>query len=434
MSIILRIDDCGWVPPHKTPDYGLGYFRDYRAALGLQGMPVYYGFIPTTLRDEEINELRLLLTGDERVAIHGHDHADGAEVTAEQMAYDLGRFESHGFRNINSYIPPFNKYRYSTQVAWLAAVRAGFGCGENAYFFGGIESHGHHDLGDVPTDSLAGEVHLPAEALLYGRVEKLLDPVFRYLESPLPVVLTLHATWDHMRFGDLNRLGSIIKKWLVPVEHTSPWLSSVRSCEASSQGAHQLAYDHSTGRLHRERPERRWIGRKTLDFGCRHSRLTKMLGLLGAAAECCDRDADAVRMQNEMLERAGRCWQWDGVAKPTTASECYDLITANWSIQHNYPDDIRAISKNLGGLLCAGGQLRVVSSFTGGTSFYQANRADPQWVLNCDDVKRMIVEPSGLRLVGDFKHFYYEHGVDGYRPSEPAIANAIAYILVKDAD
>src|SRR5262249_19609361 len=146
-------------------DTGLEYFRGWRDAFGIAGLPVVYGFIPATLNDRELIWLRENLSGGEELAVHGWDHARGTSVTAEQMQTARRLFGAAGL--CRSYIPPFNAYSEWTVRDWADACPDG-------YFFGGFPG----DLQSVnygPLPAACGHVlHLPACQLLYERAGQLL--------------------------------------------------------------------------------------------------------------------------------------------------------------------------------------------------------------------------------------------------------------------
>lgn len=231
---ILRIDDCGWRPGDKADDRGLEYFRQYRAAAGLEGLPVYYGFIPTTIGLRELDWLIGNLSGGECVSVHGYDHADGAVVNECQMKRAL-RFVSQAAKNsgrlLPSYIPPFNRYDASTIEAWQKAAKllGHSGC----VFFGGFPDDTQSvNYGRYPALVNNRVLHIPACRDLYGRASELLPRLDVHIleQGPHdpPEAVTLHATWDHTRLKEVGELVARLKPHLVGAEAAFEWLEGRR--------------------------------------------------------------------------------------------------------------------------------------------------------------------------------------------------------------
>jgi hypothetical protein len=221
-KIILRVDDCGWVPPEKSDDRDLVYFRKWRDAFGIAGLPVYYGFIPTTLGLRELHWLYMNLEGGEEISVHGWDHERG-RVLAEHMqtAADLFRAAELNDPFWPAYIPPFNAYDADTMRDWNNAVTYRYPTAP--VFFGGFPDDGQSlDFGPEPC-MVDGVLHIPAYRPLYGRVEELIPELPKHLGYEYPIVLTLHATWDVNRLDQLRTLRDMIAPHLVPVSEAMDW-------------------------------------------------------------------------------------------------------------------------------------------------------------------------------------------------------------------
>ncbi len=221
-KIILRVDDCGWVPPDKTDDRDLTYFRKWREAFGIAGLPVYYGFIPTTLGMRELAWLYDNLTPEEQVSVHGWDHARGP-VDCRRMMFGLELFREAALHDSYwpTYIPPFNAYDRGTIGDWMTATTHQEPA--QPVFFGGFPDDGQSlDFGPEPR-MVDGVLHIPAYRPLYGRVEELIPEFPKHLGFDYPIVLTLHATWDVNRLDQLRTLRDLIAPHLVPVSEAMDW-------------------------------------------------------------------------------------------------------------------------------------------------------------------------------------------------------------------
>jgi hypothetical protein len=225
-KIILRVDDCGWVPPEKSDDRDLVYFRKWREAFGIAGLPVYYGFIPTTLGLRELRWLYENLPPAEQVSVHGWDHERG-RVPGECMSFAAEMFVKAVLMDDywRSYIPPFNAYDCGTIRDWHRAAGATWGEQPlpQPVFFGGFPDDGQSlDFGPEPR-MVDGVLHIPAYRPLYGRVEELIPELPKHLGYDYPIVLTLHATWDVNRLDQLRTLRDLIALHLVPVSEAMDW-------------------------------------------------------------------------------------------------------------------------------------------------------------------------------------------------------------------
>lgn len=226
-KIILRVDDCGWTP-EKADDRGLAYFQEWRNAFGIAGLPVYYGFIPTTLGVRELAWLTESLVGDERVSVHGWDHARG-EVAPVHMvrALDLFRAAMVCEPYWPTYIPPFNAYNQITLAHWRHAgyeTRRGNGTRAQAVFFGGFPDDAQSlNFGPEPAIVCTDLLHIPAFKPLYERAGPILERLPQYLECQYPLVVTLHATWDAQNLAALRPLRDALAPHLVTVEEALKW-------------------------------------------------------------------------------------------------------------------------------------------------------------------------------------------------------------------
>jgi hypothetical protein len=234
-KLILRVDDCGWTPD-KADDRNLEYFLSWRAALALPvDAHVTYGFIPVTLGFRELGRLEDELGPNERLAVHGWDHADGAVVTAKQMRYGLRLLYTLTLDRLvdyaPAYIPPFNRYDHQTIRDWREQTYSSFRGSLNCHsvFFGGFtDSAVGLNLSSDPIMAVPGLLHLPAEKELYGRAAELLDRLPRWLEKDhpdsAPAVVTLHATWDCNDFLSLAELGKLLAPLLVSPDDALQYL------------------------------------------------------------------------------------------------------------------------------------------------------------------------------------------------------------------
>jgi hypothetical protein len=257
MRFVVRVDDCGWTPD-KTPDVGLEYFRRFRRAARIdeRTLPIVWGFIPAmlTVSDlaalaEELRATKADLPTDrtgERLAVHGWDHALGAVVSAERMLVAIRQLSgvesaAHGAtgRRTPIYIAPFNQYGHATIAAWSKAVEEWYGprpTGDTQGPYGGLFLGGF--VGDAQSGQYGPEpivvernvVHVPAAPEWYGRTRSITAPAtsalldlaketeeptisaeafFRHqYQAPpipeMPVVLTLHLTWEEKHLDGLG--------------------------------------------------------------------------------------------------------------------------------------------------------------------------------------------------------------------------------------
>lgn len=221
-KIILRVDDCGW-NPDKGDDRDLAYFREWRDAFGIAGLPVYYGFIPTTLGVRELAWLYDNLTDAEQVAVHGWDHAVGpVDRNRMHLAVDLfreaGLFEPY----YPPYIPPFNRYDAGTLGDWRSAAERYVSM---KVFFGGFPWDGQSlDFGERPTLHYGDTIHLPAFKPLYDRAGPILEQLPNFLNCDYPIVVTLHATWDAKNLAALRPLHDALAPHLVGMAAVHEWL------------------------------------------------------------------------------------------------------------------------------------------------------------------------------------------------------------------
>lgn len=226
-QFILRVDDCGWVPPDKRSDVRLDYFRSWRDAFGIAGLPVYYGFIPKTLGVGEIAWLYGELTEEEQVAVHGWDHERGP-VSRDKMFLGCDILRAAGVVDSFEppYIPPFNAYDEQTLRDWSEAAVSHYGSQTRPIFFGGFPddpqslNHG----GEHPCLVEGQMLHLPAFRPLYGRCDEVLARLDEFLHVEHPLVVTLHVTWDVNHFDSLRPLRDKLAPHLVPASAARDWL------------------------------------------------------------------------------------------------------------------------------------------------------------------------------------------------------------------
>lgn len=222
-KIILRVDDCGWTPD-KADDRGLAYFREWRDAFGIAGLPVYYGFIPATLGMRELEWLSANIDRPEEISVHGWDHAEGPVARKHmRFAVDLfsaGRLFSGDFP---PYIPPFNRYDSDTINEWRWACNPIAG---KSAFFGGFPDDGQSlNYGPRPVAIDGRVMHLPALRPLYDRAGLILERLPEYLHFDYPIVVTLHATWDAKNLAALRPLRDALAPHLVGVQAAFEWLN-----------------------------------------------------------------------------------------------------------------------------------------------------------------------------------------------------------------
>lgn len=418
-QIILRVDDIGRLPsdpPEQGSDQGLAYFFAWRQALGLVGHPITYAAVPTWVDDAGLERLRHELFGGEEIAVHGWDHARGAVVHAGCMADARRRFCGTKCR---SYVPPFNEYDAVTVGDWREAVR---GTMDTPVFFGGFPGE-HHTLGDVP--QLENRViHLPACKPLYGRIPQIREALPAYADCPVPLVATLHVTWDPL--SSLAAFGQELLPSLRTPDAASQWCAKAAITPRSLTAPHYVAcrwiLDHVR------------IGQHVLDVGSRYSTLPSLLALHGCQVACIDRDPEMPHWQEELARERGVPLRAVRVldALQLDAHEEFDVVSCCWSIQHNLKVELQEeiVTRALAALV-PGGRLLVVSSCTPGETFLQENRADPQLVLSWDDHERYLIKLQERHL-GDFGFFHYDHGTANYRWCSRDQANAVCYELIKD--
>lgn len=196
MKFILRIDDVGRQPgdtPEQGTDSSLDYFLRWRKALGLAGLPCYYGVVPTWINLLGREVLLDRLEGKERTAIHGWDHVHNSTIDVARMNLAMreirgGHRSGHRTNLTKAYIPPYNWYSATTMKDWKEAG------GE--YFFGGFDEH-YPGVGPFP--SIQHDLlYLPAYRPLYGHAHEVLAGLSKLPEVSYryPLVITLHVPWD----------------------------------------------------------------------------------------------------------------------------------------------------------------------------------------------------------------------------------------------
>src|SRR3990172_6919823 len=154
--------------------------------------------------------------------------------------------------------------------------------------------------------------------------------------------------------------------------------------------AHFLAYTFCLEICQRFAP----AGGKVLDFGSRYSKMPAILAANGFDVTCYDRDPKVVEWQKDFrvvsaLEQAG----------------IVDAVTACWAVQHNTIEEMPGVLASIRNRLPAGGVVCLVGSWSRGDSYYQAYRADPQWVLGRADYERLV---AGMTVV-EQRWFWYHH-------------------------
>lgn len=417
-KLILRVDDIGWLPPDKTKDVGLRYFQLWREKMGLHGLPVYYGMIPSMIGQPELDWIRANLCGKEELAVHGKTHMKGEKVTAAEMS--VARDVLDSYHRCRSYIAPFNEYDQGDIEAWGSVQKQGF-------FFGGF--HGdNHKQGYLPVykDSC---YHLPAFRPTYDHTEVLLKQLPRWLDLDCPLVVTLHATWGWKALELLPQLADMIRPHLVSVDFVRSWYEAQELNKQQLTAPHYLAYKSVIERLTCPHS----VGSSVIDFGSRYSALPSQLALRGFRVIAVDRDTMLGAYQKEVTARYGVSTVKTVVGETVIGAfgrEQYDYITSCWALQHNPPMVMAGIARAMAKALKVNGKLVVVSSFTPGSTFEQRDRPDPQTVLNWIDHHKYIVGPSGLEVTWR-QPFHYEHGSTIGDYCDQDQANAICYELVK---
>ena len=428
-KFLLRVDDCGWNPADKSDDKRLMYFKNWFAALNPQHAPVYLGFIPTTLQAAELTELPRLLRG-QFVSVHGHDHAYKAVVSVQQLRAAITSFQSCGLRTA-SYIPPFNEYDEHTIADWaLATKQQGI---TNPVFFGGFSQFDpavHHELGELPRliqTKTQPVLHIPAIRAIYGRAPELLSSLPDWPDSPVPQVVTLHATWDVNHLSYLGPLMDYLRPNLISTSEVFTWIQKSSYSLSELTGPHYMAMNCVCQHVQRS-------GLRVMDFGARYSKLAAHLALRGCRVLAVDRDPDLGKYQAEHAKNydvSVPTRNWDGLS-PWAGDEQFDMISACWAIQHNLePGQIEQISRNLFERLLPGGRLVIISSRSLGETRTDTTRSDPQVILSDDDFNRRIIQAAAWQLDEQIL-FRYEHAQTVVQyPATPDTANAVYYSLLK---
>jgi len=415
-KFILRVDDCGWVPPSKANDRGLEYFQRWRNAFGIAGHPVYYGFIPTTIGPPEIDWLRRNLSPAEKLTVHGWNHARGAEVEAFRMQQALTDWQLPEMRQ--AYIPPFNAYTRKTIEDWGATSPEG-------YFFGGFHRE-HHTYGNLPVFLPQYDVwHIPAPRELYDRAPEILKNLDAYRQYDCPLTVTLHATWDAENLPALRELLTALEPDLVPADTLYNWQRAAELNRHQLTGPHFYAYSWICEHVQ--------LADKILDFGSRYSELPSQMALRGGLVTAVDRDTASLQRQHQIAKKYGvsslSVVTWDGTTAPPAAD--YHRVTSCWALQHNLAEGaIEGIVKNMAAALRPNGTLLLVGSFSPDLSVCDRTREDPQWILNWEDYERRVIAPSGLQLE-TCEFFKYRHRSPDAAECEQAAANAVCLELRK---
>lgn len=412
MAFILRVDDVGRKPgdsPEIGTDRDLLFFGQWRQKMNLQGVPIYYGAVPTWIDDIPAKWLDSL--APEIASVHGINHERKQSPTIAQLKEARAKFPSLP----KSFIPPFNHYSRDTIENWRAAG------GE--FFFGGFNGE-HHNYGQLP-DMKGGCLHLPAAKELYGKVYEVTDALEKWQSHQCPLVCTLHVPWDASD-NELEEFGVMVNRYnrhgrIWTLERAKQWYNRSRLDRRQLTAPHFLAYQWILDRL---------IPFETVfDFGSRYSELPALMELRGHPTIAYDRDPRLDRYQ-EKFRRKYDC----EIRTTNTESDSFletRNITACWAIQHNQKEEIPLIVARLASKLRSGGRLLIVGSYTTGESFWQDERADPQWVLNDKDYHELIVKPSKCKIA-DFSYFKYIHAEFSGEHCKSDDANAMCLCLVKD--
>jgi SAM-dependent methyltransferase len=409
---ILRVDDCGWTP-EKNPDKGLEYFQEWRKSIGLDQhpFPVYYGFIPEMVGKEEATWLRDNLSPVEHVSVHGWDHRRGARVTPTEMTVARERFKRNDGTRPDTYIAPFNAYDYRTLRDWKEAG--------GSVFFGGFAPD--TQLGDMPT-MREGVLHLPATQAIYDRACPLLQELPSWENLYCPLVVTLHCTWDWQNLAAIAPLGEYLRGKCVEVGAVEDWLVRSTPHLNGLTSPHYLAYSWVLKQL----PS----FRKVLDFGSRYSVLPSLLTLHGHRVMAFDRDIAVGRHQFQ-ISRDYKV-ALEGVVIGGELSKSLmdtDAVTSCWAIQHNPVEEQERIVRTISENLPSDGRLLLVQNYTPETHHW-TNRPDPMWVLGEADIRRVLVEPSGMELVNK-TYFRYTHASTEGDYCDQSMANAVCLHLRK---
>lgn len=408
MSVVLRIDDVGRTPadsPEHGTDSDLTYFQEWREAIGLRGLPVIYAAVPQWLSSKGLDALNVI-EPPERVAVHGWDHKKGWGPDLQFM--ELGR---RLLGNTTVYVPPFNFYDMETMQNWSKVG--------GRFFLGGHE--------DYPSTScLENRVcHIKADASMYGKVFPVKTAILARELNDQVAVATLHIPWD--KISDVRGFAEEVKDYLVDLYKTDTVFPSAAVPNLKKETApHYLAYSWILSEISQLSD----VGH-VLDFGARYSRLPTMLTLRGFNVTAADRDKIVLEKQVSIPAEEGvslsDIWVWNGSNDPKEHKP-FDAIVATWVIQHNSLDDISSIVKRLSYTLRAGGHLLIVGSYTNGSTHYQSNRKDPQWILNDEDYLNRIIKAADFREISR-KYFWYQHNTEDGDFCDSNKANAICLHL-----
>lgn len=179
---------------------------------------------------------------------------------------------------------------------------------------------------------------------------------------------------------------------------------------------------------------------RALDFGCRYSMLPALLVDTGfVRVEAIDRDPLVQDYQRRVAKnlRVSFNWRvsWGNQPKMPLPyqDKFFDLVTAVWAVQHNFPlEEQISLMKHLSSCVAVGGSLLVVSSFTPGETFEDQDREDPQIILSLVDHARLrdqFYEGPIKMSLKELDHFQYIHGTTDGKFCKPEEANAICYKL-----
>lgn len=425
--IILRVDDVGRAPDQDAwgpPDVRLEFFRRWRRESGIEArpLPIYYGVIPEQVTHDDVAWLHASLDPQvEELAVHGHDHRQGAIVTKRQMIEAQAKLAAPGCLDCRSYIPPFNAYDTDAVFAWRDVAQDGF-------FFGG-QPHRDHVFGPLPVNvgiPSRSVFHVPAHPPFYAHAHDLvkrLDEIAAAGRSRVPYCLTFHTVWDEKNMADVKKVIDAVRPHVVPVDRIRDWSQTIADQVGSMDGAQRVPCYHVT----RDLPPMTSV----LDFGARYGKLAALLSLRGCDVTCFDRDPDLTRMQGDVFKIFGQ-------PAPKTIVDSapeglkklagqFDNVTALWAIQHNLTQaEQESITGWLFNCLKPGGVLWVCSSFTpAADSTLQMHRADPQLILNYAGHQHLIATLGGV-VLDDFT-FEYRHGTKFGERCPADRANAIFY-------
>lgn len=176
---------------------------------------------------------------------------------------------------------------------------------------------------------------------------------------------------------------------------------------------HMLAYSFALKHVH--------AGDEVLDFGCRHSLLPRELASIGMRVSVTDRDRSAKAYQKKLADQLGVSVEW---IDELPCQPVFDVVVACWALQHNDQETIGRLVRDVCASLKYAGSFVYVGSWTPGSTFWQANRPDPQWVLGAPEFQSLVVNNFAGKSI-DMSWFWYNHGTIEGEYCDPSVASAV---------